>query len=69
MTLSSLQCADVPWGMTVGNTIGTLLVFLAGHLQFLNINIFFSNKTYGSNSSNGTRKLVWFEITKVLIAV
>jgi len=31
--------------------------------------IFFSNKTYGSNSSNGTRKLVWFEITKVLIAV
>jgi len=41
MTLSSLQCADVPWGMKVGNTIGTLLVFLAGHLQFLNINIYF----------------------------
>jgi len=32
--------------------------------------IYFSNKKYGSYFfSNSTRKLVWFEITKMLIAV
>jgi len=29
---------------------------------------FFSNETYGSNFVNGTRKLLWFEITDMLIA-
>jgi len=30
---------------------------------------FFSNKIYGNNLSNSTRKLLWFEITKMMTAV
>jgi len=59
MTLSSLQCADVPWGMKVGNTIWHIAGFIGWPFAVLKYKyIFFSNKTYGSNSSNGTRKLV-----------
>jgi len=55
------KCAD---------TIGTVSVPWADRFQCKNINIFFSNKIYGSNFfSNGTRKLLWFEITKMPIAV
>jgi len=31
--------------------------------------IYFSNKIYGSSLSNSTQKLLWFEITKMPIAV
>jgi len=31
--------------------------------------IYFSDKIYGSNVSNSNRKLLWFEITKMLTAV
>jgi len=47
------QCPAVPW---------------AGHFQCQNINIFFK-KIYGSNLSNSTRRLLRFEISKMLIAV
>jgi len=39
------------------------------HFQCQNVNIF-SNKIYGSNFINGTRKqLLWFEISQMPIAV
>jgi len=54
------KCAD---------TIGTVPVPLVGHFQYINIKIF-SDKIYRSSFiSNSTRKLLWFEITKMLIAV
>jgi len=31
--------------------------------------IYLSNKIYGSNVANSTRKVLWFEMTKMLIAV
>ena len=31
--------------------------------------IYFSNKIYGSILSNSTRKLLWFEVNNMLIAV
>ena len=56
------KCAD---------TIGTVLVLWAGHFQWQNKNIFFSNKLVytGAILSNGTRKLLRFEITRMLNAV
>ena len=54
------KCAD---------TIGTVPVPSAGHFQCRNINIFFSTKYTEAILSNSTRKLLWFEITKMLIAV
>jgi len=41
----------------------------AGHFQCQNINIFFQIKYAEAILSNSTRKLLWFEITKMLIAV
>ena len=56
------KCAD---------TIGTVLVLWAGHFQCKNINrpIFFQVKYTEAILSNSTRKLLWFEITKMLIAL
>jgi len=54
------KCAD---------TIGTLPVSWAGHFQFKNINISFQIKYTEAILSNSTRKLLLFEITKMLIAV
>jgi len=54
------KCAD---------TIGTVLILWAGHFQYWNINIFFQIKYTQAMLSNSTRKLLWFEITKMLIAV
>jgi len=48
------KCAD---------TTGIVPVPWAGHFLCQNINLFFANKIYGSNLSNNTRQLLWFEIT------
>jgi len=34
-----------------------------------NIQIYFSNKMFGSNFVNSTRKLLWFELAKMPIAM
>jgi len=55
------KCAD---------TIGTVLVPWAGHFHpVLNINVFFQIKYTEAILSNSARKPLWFEITKMLIAV
>ena len=55
------KCAD---------TIGTVLVPWAGHFQrMLNISIFFQTEYTEAILSSSTRKLLWFEISKVLVAV
>ena len=54
------KCAD---------TIGTVPVRWAGHFQCQNINTFFQIKYTEAILSNSIRKLLWFEITKMLIAV
>ena len=51
---ANTKCPAVPW---------------VGNFQCQNINIFFSKKIYGSNLSNSTRRLLRFEISKMLIAV
>jgi len=53
------KCAD---------TAGTVPVPCAGHFQWQNINIFFKYNTEAI-LSNSTRRLLWFEITKMPIAV
>ena len=52
------KCAD---------TIGTVPVHWTGHFQCLNIS--FQIKYTETILSNSTRKLLWFEITKMLIEV
>jgi len=52
------MCAD---------TIGTVPVHWTGHFQCLNIS--FQIKYTETILSNSTRKLLWFEITKMLIEV
>jgi len=54
------QCAD---------TIGTVPVPWAGHFQCWNINIVFRIKYTEAILSNCSRKLLWFEVTKMLTAV
>jgi len=51
------------------DTAGTVLVPRAGHFQCYNMNIFFQIKYTEAILSNSTRKLLWFEITEMLIAV
>jgi len=46
-----------------------VLVSWAGHFQGENINAFFQRKWTEAILSNSTRKLLWFEITKMLIGV
>ena len=54
------KCAD---------TIGTVPVPCASHFECQNINIFFQIKYTEAILSNCTRKLLWFEISKMLIGV
>jgi len=54
------KCAD---------TIGTVLVPVRWPFPMLKCKYIFSNKIYDAVLSNSTRKLLWFEITKMLIAV
>ena len=42
---------------------------LRGHFQCSNINIFFQTEYAEAILSNSTRKLLWFEISKMMIAV
>jgi len=58
--LSLRKCAD---------TVGTVLVPSADHFKCWNIDIFFQIKYAEAILSNSTRKLLWFEITKMLITV
>jgi len=51
-----------------GTTNVTVLVLWAGHFQFQNINIF-SYENTEVISSNSTGELLWFESSKMLIAV
>ena len=61
VTESERKCAD---------TIGTVQLTWAGHFQSQNTK-FFKNRLKYTEAivSNSTRKLLWFEMTKVLIAV
>ena len=54
------KCADI---------IGTVLVLWAGYFLCQNINIFSQIKYTEAILSNSTRKLLWFEINRMLIAV
>ena len=52
------------------DTSGTVPVLWTGHFQISNINIFFFQIKYTEAIlSDSTWKLLWFEITKTLIAV
>ena len=42
--------------------------FLGRAISNAKMKIYFSNEIYGSNFINSNRKLLWFEITKMLIA-
>ena len=55
----------------VNDTTGTVPVPSAGHFQCsdINIRLFFHIKYTEAILSNSTRKLLWFEITKMQIAV
>jgi len=49
--------------------MGTVLVLWAGYFQCKKGEYIFHIKCTKTIVSNSTRKLLWFEITKVLIAV
>jgi len=56
---------------SVADTTGTVLVAWDGHflqrLQRYNVNIFFAKTYTEAILPNSTRKLLWFEITEMLI--
>jgi len=60
-TCGHRKCADT--------IVGTVPVPWAAHFQCWKLLIYFSNKLYGSNFIKQYSKLLWFEITKMLIAV
>jgi len=59
------------WRRLAGNeadAIGTVPVPWAGPFRCKNINVFFQIKYTEAIISNGTRKLLWFEITKIIVS-